>query len=287
MGLFKKRSYITIPTIKDIETRQATVPDGLWEKCPKCHQMIYLPDMPHYKACPHCDHYYRLSASERLGQLVDQNSFQEWLPQTAVSNPLQFPNYEEKLQQLKERTKLDEAVVVGSATIDHKPVAIGVMDTHFIMGSMGSVVGEKITQLFEQAQALRLPVVLCCASGGARMQEGIISLMQMAKISTAVTNHSAEGLLYIAVLTDPTTGGVTASFAMEADIIVAEPRATVGFAGRRVIEQTIKETLPEDFQEAESVQKNGFIDCIVKRPELRTFLAHALMLHQEGMHENS
>ena len=281
MRRLRRKNYITIPTVQELERRKETVPDGLWSKCACCHTILYLPEINEYKVCPKCQYHFRLTVKERLTQIVDEHSFEEWLPTVGVKNPLQFQHYEQKIEQLQQKTGLDEAVVIGKATIGSSPLAIGVMDTHFVMGSMGSNVGEKITYLFEQAQQKQLPVVLFCASGGARMQEGIVSLMQMAKVSTAVANHSQAGLLYVAVLTDPTTGGVTASFAMEADVIVAEPRATVGFAGKRVIEQTIKEQLPDDFQSAEQVQKNGFIDCIVPRIELRSFLITLVSLHDQ------
>lgn len=289
MNPFKKRKYITLPTPEDVKERHTVVPDGLWGKCPRCHEIHYLPDIEPLKVCAACGYGYRLTAKERLAHIVDAQSFEEWVSDEPCVNPLDFPQYSEKLLQLQQTTGLNEAVVVGQATISGCQTAIGVMDTQFLMGSMGSVVGEKITTLFEKAMERSLPVVLFCASGGARMQEGIVSLMQMAKISTAVANHSTKGLLYVAVLTDPTTGGVTASFAMEADIIVAEPYVTIGFAGRRVIEQTIKEKLPDDFQSAEIVQKNGFVDCIVQRQELPAFLNKVLGLHAPGgdVYENS
>ncbi|MBS4749466.1 acetyl-CoA carboxylase carboxyltransferase subunit beta [Carnobacteriaceae bacterium zg-ZUI78] len=289
MKPFRKRAYISIPSKQDIEKRQMSIPDGMWGKCPHCHHIFYLPDIEPFKCCQQCHYPFRLSAFERLALTVDLNSFCEWLPKLSIQNPLDFPAYEEKIETLQEKTALDEAVLIGQACINELPVAIGIMDTHFIMGSMGSNVGEKITYLFEQALEKNLPVILFCASGGARMQEGILSLMQMAKVSVAVSNHGQAGLFYMAVLTDPTTGGVTASFAMEADMIVAEPKATVGFAGKRVIEQTIKEKLPDDFQSAEQVQKNGFIDCIVKREALRSFLGTVLSIHTSmgGCHEKS
>ncbi|MBS4770253.1 acetyl-CoA carboxylase carboxyltransferase subunit beta [Carnobacteriaceae bacterium zg-ZUI240] len=288
MNPFKKRKYITLPTQQDLRQRQSAIPDGLWGKCPHCQTIHYLPDMDTLKICGACGYGYRMHAEERLSETVDESSFVEWLMDMPIANPLDFPDYIQKIEALQEKTGLNEGVVIGQATLSGYPCAIGVMDTQFMMGSMGSVVGEKITTLFERATELSLPVVLFCASGGARMQEGIISLMQMAKISTAVANHSNAGLLYVAVLTDPTTGGVTASFAMEADIIVAEPYTTIGFAGRRVIEQTIKEKLPDNFQSAEVVQQNGFVDCIVKRQLLPTFLSDVLSLHcKGGTHENS
>ena len=196
-----------------------------------------------------------------------------------TEDPLNFPDYLEKIASVQEKTGLHEAVLTGEATINQQPVAIGIMDSNFIMGSMGTVVGEKITRLFERALAKNLPVVLFTASGGARMQEGIFSLMQMAKISAAVKRHSEAGLFYLTVLTDPTTGGVTASFAMEGDVILAEPQALIGFAGRRVIEQTIRQELPEDFQKAEFLLEHGFVDQIVPRTQLRERISQLLKLH--------
>ena len=193
--------------------------------------------------------------------------------------PLKFPNYQKKLAAVREMTGLDEAVLTGTALIKGQKVALGIMDSNFIMASMGSVVGEKITRLFEFATENRLPVVLFTASGGARMQEGIVSLMQMAKISAAVQRHSKEKLFYLTVLTDPTTGGVTASFAMEGDIIMAESQALVGFAGRRVIESTVREKLPDDFQKAEFLLEHGFVDLIVERSQIRETIGQLLALH--------
>ncbi|MGL5341393.1 MAG: acetyl-CoA carboxylase carboxyltransferase subunit beta, partial [Lactococcus garvieae] len=210
---------------------------------------------------------------------VDTDSFTEMFTGIESKNPLDFPNYAEKLAATKEKTGLDEAVMTGTALIKGQKVALAIMDSTFIMASMGTVVGEKITRLFEMATAEQLPVVIFTASGGARMQEGIMSLMQMAKISAAVKKHSNAGLLYITVLTDPTTGGVTASFAMLGDIILAEPQSLIGFAGRRVIEQTVRQTLPDDFQKAEFLLKHGFVDAIVKRQEMREKLALLLKFH--------
>ena len=212
---------------------------------------------------------------------IDEKSFVDWDNDLEEKNPINFPDYLAKIDTMREKTGLDEAVITGLATIADQPIAIGVMDANFIMGSMGTVVGEKITRLFEKATQQQLQVVLFTASGGARMQEGIFSLMQMAKISAAVKRHSNAGLLYITVLTDPTTGGVTASFAMEGDIILAEPQTLVGFAGRRVIEQTIRQQLPEDFQKAEFLLQHGFIDQIIPRLELKGQLAQILDLHQQ------
>ena len=201
-----------------------------------------------------------------------------------TTDPLNFPNYKKKLAAVREMTGLDEAVLTGTALIKGQKVALGIMDSNFIMASMGSVVGEKITRLFEFATNEKLPVVLFTASGGARMQEGIVSLMQMAKISAAVQRHSKEKLFYLTVLTDPTTGGVTASFAMEGDIIMAESQALVGFAGRRVIESTVREKLPDDFQKAEFLQEHGFVDLIVERSQIRATVGQLLALHG-GKHE--
>ena len=202
-----------------------------------------------------------------------------------TQDPLNFPGYREKLEQVREKTGLDEAVVTGKARIYGQELALGIMDSNFIMASMGTIVGEKITRLFELALEEELPVVLFTASGGARMQEGIMSLMQMAKISAAVQRHSKAGLFYLTVLTDPTTGGVTASFAMEGDIILAEPQTLIGFAGRRVIESTVRENLPDDFQKAEFLQEHGFVDAIVKRKDLRNQISVLLSLHGGKRHE--
>lgn len=230
--------------------------------------------------CPSCGLYGRLFARTRIKLTADKDSFRELWGNLETANPLHFDGYEDKIRTLQEKTKMREAVVTGVCTIGGIKTCLGVMDSHFLMASMGSVVGEKLTRLFEYAAAKDFPVVLFTASGGARMQEGIISLMQMAKVSAAVQRHSQEGLLYITVLTDPTTGGVTASFASLGDIILAEPHATVGFAGRRVIEGTIGETLPEDFQSAEFLQSHGFCDKIVPRNQMRRTLEALLRLHQ-------
>src|SRR5699024_6771373 len=231
------------------------------------------------KICPHCGYTFRISVQERLQITVDAGSFEEWNDSIVSTDPLEFPGYSEKLRKAQIASGLREAIVTGKAAVQGIQTAIGVMDSHFIMGSMGQAFGEKITRLFETALAEKLPVVLFTCSGGARMQEGILSLMQMAKTSAAIANHSSAGLLYVTVLTDPTTGGVTASFAMQGDIILSEPRALVGFAGRRVIESTIKEKLPADFQQAETVLKNGFIDKIVVRTELKKTIGKILALH--------
>lgn len=279
MRLFKKRPYIPIQKTNVDADKAPFVPDGLFVKCPNCKQSIYSKELGQERVCPNCQYPFRISAQERLQLTVDQGTFEEWDEDVISTDPLDFPGYDEKLKKAQINSGLREAVVTGRATIDSMELAIGIMDSNFIMGSMGQAVGEKITRLFEKATAQKLPVVIFTASGGARMQEGILSLMQMAKTSAAIKNHSDQGLFYLTVLTDPTTGGVTASFAMLGDIILAEPGALVGFAGRRVIEQTIKEALPEDFQSAEKVLEHGFIDKIVDRKELRTMISQLLTLH--------
>lgn len=280
MALFKKKNYIRInPNRGQAPANEPTVPDNLWAKCPSCKRTLYTKEMGAEKVCPHCGYNFRISAWERIALTIDEKSLEEWDTDVKTEDPLNFPDYLEKIASVQEKTGLHEAVLTGEATINQQPVAIGIMDSNFIMGSMGTVVGEKITRLFERALAKNLPVVLFTASGGARMQEGIFSLMQMAKISVAVKRHSEAGLFYLTVLTDPTTGGVTASFAMEGDVILAEPQALIGFAGRRVIEQTIRQELPEDFQKAEFLLEHGFVDQIVPRTQLRERISQLLKLH--------
>ncbi|MCK3905730.1 acetyl-CoA carboxylase carboxyltransferase subunit beta [Streptococcus suis] len=284
MALFRKKDkYIRInPNRSRIESApqaKPEVPDELFSKCPACKVILYKNDLGLEKTCQHCSYNFRITAQERLVLTVDDASFEELFTGIETTNPLDFPNYLEKLAATRQKTGLDEAVLTGKATIGGQPVALGIMDSHFIMASMGTVVGEKITRLFELATEEKLPVVLFTASGGARMQEGIMSLMQMAKISAAVKRHSNAGLFYLTVLTDPTTGGVTASFAMEGDIILAEPQTLVGFAGRRVIESTVRENLPDDFQKAEFLQEHGFVDAIVKRQDLPATISRLLRMH--------
>lgn len=284
MALFKKKKdYIRInPNRDQPSNQQPSVPDDMWAKCPNCKHTLYTKEMGAERICPNCGYNFRIRAWERLSITIDERSFEEWDNGLETKDPLSFPNYLEKVRKMKAATHLDEAVLTGKATIEQQEIAIAIMDSHFIMGSMGTIVGEKITRLFERATKEQLPVVIFTASGGARMQEGILSLMQMAKISAAVKQHSNAGLLYITVLTDPTTGGVTASFGMEGDIILAEPQALIGFAGRRVIEQTIKQELPEDFQKAEFLLTHGFVDQIVPRTLLRQRLSELLALHVKG-----
>ena len=276
--LFKKTSDTEQTEEK---TSAPSVPQGLWMKCPKCGEMIYKEDVVGASyVCPKCGGYFRMKAKTRIKLVADKDSFQEWYTDFPLCNPLDYPEYEEKLAALKEKTHLDEAVCIGEARIENSPVVLGVCDARFLMGSMGHTVGEKITGAFEEATKRKLPVVLFCCSGGARMQEGIVSLMQMAKTSAAVKKHSDAGLLYIPVLTDPTTGGVTASFAMLGDIILAEPGALIGFAGPRVIAQTIHQKLPEGFQKAEFLVEHGILDGIVKREDLKQTLSGLLKLHE-------
>ena len=249
------------------------------KKCPNCHKEIplsrlWLNDL----VCP-CGYHFRMKARQRIRMIADKGSFRELLAGVKAENPLSFPGYRDKLETVRVASGEKEAVVCGTAVIGGQKCCLFVMESYFMMGSMGSAVGEKITSLFEYAVLYRLPVVGFTVSGGARMQEGLLSLMQMAKTSAAVRRHSDTGLLYVAVLTDPTTGGVTASFAMEADIILAEPGATVGFAGARVIEQTTKKTLPEGFQTAEFVLEHGFVDAIVPRPGQKKYVAEILKMH--------
>ena len=286
--LFKKSANVQTQEVQGEEQRQEpegapSVPEGLWVKCPKCGELLYKEDVvSHYYICPKCNGYFRIKAKTRIKMVADKGSFTEWCTGLANSNPLDYPEYEEKIAQVQAKTHLEEAVRIGEAKIDGQRVVVGVCDARFLMGSMGHVVGEKITQSFERATQERLPVILFCCSGGARMQEGIISLMQMAKTSAAIKRHSEAGLLYIPVLTDPTTGGVTASFAMLGDIILAEPGALIGFAGPRVIAQTIGQKLPEGFQRSEFLVEHGIIDGIVRRENLKQTLSNLVKLHQRN-----
>lgn len=269
---------------KDNRRREEpSVPEGLWLKCPKCGEMVYKDDVKnHYYVCPKCEGYFRIKTKTRIRMVADKGTFREWFEEVEGTNPLDYPEYEEKIEILQEKTGLKEAVTIGECSVNGIHTVLGVCDARFLMGSMGYVVGEKITRAFEKAIDEKLPVVLFCSSGGARMQEGIISLMQMAKTSAAIKKHSDEGLFYLPVLTDPTTGGVTASFAMLGDIILAEPGALIGFAGPRVIAQTIGQKLPEGFQRAEFLVKKGIIDGVVERANLKDTIYHLLMVHQEN-----
>ena len=258
------------------------IPAGLWKKCNKCGKPIYTDDVrANFYICPKCGGYFRVHAYRRIEMIADEGSFEEWDKEMEVSNPLNFPGYEKKLAAAREKSRLNEAIVTGKCRIHGEETVVGVCDARFLMSSMGHNVGEKITRAVERATAEKLPVILFACSGGARMQEGMVSLMQMAKTSAALKRHHEAGQLYVSVLTDPTTGGVTASFAMLGDIILAEPGALIGFAGPRVIEQTIGQKLPEGFQRAEFLVEHGFVDKIVKREELKETLAMILKLHKK------
>ena len=257
------------------------IPEGLWRKCNKCSQPLYVEDVKNnYYVCPKCGGYFRVHARRRIEMIADEGTFEEWNRDMEFSNPLDFPGYEKKVLAAREKTGLNEAVITGKASIDGHPAVIGVCDSRFLMSSMGYIVGEKITGAVERATKEKLPVIFFVCSGGARMQEGMISLMQMAKTSAALKRHQEAGQLYITVLTDPTTGGVTASFAMLGDIILAEPKALIGFAGPRVIEQTIGQKLPEGFQRSEFLLEHGFVDKIVERHELKDTLVRILRIHE-------
>jgi acetyl-CoA carboxylase carboxyl transferase subunit beta len=257
--------------------------DGLWSKCPECGQVVYRKDLlANASVCKGCGHHQRIDSEERIRVIADEQSFEPFDSDLAPTDPLAFKDrrsYADRLRDSQRATGLRDAVVTGVCRLEGIPLALGVMDFRFMGGSMGSVVGEKLTRLIETATHQRLPIVIVCASGGARMQEGMLSLMQMAKISGALQRHREAELLYLPLLTHPTTGGVTASFAMLGDLILAEPKALIGFAGRRVIEQTLREKLPEGFQTAEYLRDHGFVDLIVPRNELRGTLARLLRLH--------
>lgn len=266
------------------EKKEPSAPEGLWLKCPKCGEVVYRDDVKaHGYVCPKCEGYFRIGTRTRIRMVADTGTFQEWFTDLETENPLEYPGYEEKIADLQEKTKLHEAVTVGKCMVNGLETVLGVCDARFLMGSMGYVVGEKITRAFERATEEKLPVVLFTSSGGARMQEGIVSLMQMAKTSAAIRKHSEAGLFYLPILTDPTTGGVTASFAMLGDVILAEPGALIGFAGPRVIAQTIGQKLPEGFQRAEFLVEKGIIDGVVERQELKETVWKLLKIHQDFM----
>lgn len=254
---------------------------GKWVKCDNCKEILYKEDVHNnFSVCPNCGKHFRISARRRIKQIADENSFEEIGAEIQTKDPLNFEGYLKKVELLKQKTQIDEAVKCGICKINGEKVVIAVMDGNFMMGSMGSAVGERITLAIETSIEKRLPLIIFCVSGGARMQEGIVSLMQMAKTSSALARHDVAGLLYISVLTDPTTGGVTASFASLGDIIIAEPNALIGFAGPRVIEQTIKQKLPEDFQKSEFLLEHGFVDIIVERKNMKEVLSTLLKMHK-------
>ena len=259
------------------------VPDEMWEKCPQCGTLLLTTDVEeNCQVCSKCDYHFRINARKRIELTADKDSFVEMDAELESGNILDFPGYDEKLEKNRASSREKESVICGTCKIDGIGVVVVSMNAEFMMGSMGSVTGDKITRAFEYATEHRLPIIVFTVSGGARMQEGIISLMQMAKTSGAVKRHSDAGLLYITVLTDPTSGGVTASFAMEGDIILAEPKALVAFAGPRVIEQTIRQKLPRDFQTAEFLQDKGFVDRVVDRRKMKKTLRDLLVIHNYG-----
>ena len=274
-----KIKKVTVTDTK-ANTKASDMMVGKWIKCDNCKEILYKEDVrANYSVCPNCGKHFRLSSRRRIAQIIDEGTFEELNANLHTTDQIKFEGYLQKIKSLEEKTKIKEAVKTGIGKINGINVAIGVMDANFMMGSMGEVVGEKITRLIETAIEKHLPVILFCASGGARMQEGMVSLMQMAKTSAVLSKLNKAGLLYISVFTDPTTGGVTASFASLGDIILAEPGALIGFAGPRVIEQTINQKLPEGFQRAEFLLEHGFVDRIVERKDMKNELCKILKLH--------
>lgn len=272
----KKREYPSSNKKSNID-----IPKGKWLKCPKCKEIIYRPTfVKSLNICPYCNYYFRITCKDRLKLIIDDGTFKEFKLNIETTNPLELSEYEAKLKKEKEKTGLDEAILSGIGKINDNKVVIAIIDSNFFMGSMGSVLGEYVTFSIEESIKRKLPLIIISASGGARMQEGIISLMQMAKTTCAIAKHNEEGLLYISVLTDPTYGGVTASFASLGDIIIAEPGAMIGFAGPNVIKQTIGEELPPGFQTSEFQLKHGFIDLIVKRKEMKETITKLIELHK-------
>ena len=277
----KQKQKFKVTRKGNYTNKNIDVPKGLYEQCPACKETVSRKQTIENKfVCTHCGEHFKVRAIDRINLTVDPGTFVEKGLGYITLNPLFNEGYEDKINQYKERTNIDEAYIYGYGEINGNPCVVGVMDSYFLMGSMGSVVGEKVTRSFEYAIYKKLPIIIFTASGGARMQEGIFSLMQMAKTSAAVYRHGELGLLYISVLTHPTTGGVTASFATLGDIILAEPNALIGFAGPRVIEQTINQKLPEGFQRAEFLQDKGFVDRVVPRMEMKPTLSKILQLHR-------
>ena len=269
---------------EEVRTRNLKAADmmiGKWVKCDQCKEIIYKDDLhKNLSVCPNCGKHFRLSARRRIKQIADEGTFEEIGQEIITQDPLKFDGYLKKVQSLKEKTKIEEAVKCGVCEIEGNKAVLAVMDGNFLMGSMGEAVGERITISIEKAIEEKLPFVIFCVSGGARMQEGIVSLMQMAKTAAAIQKLNEAGLLYITIFTDPTTGGVTASFASLGDIILAEPKALIGFAGPRVIEQTIRQKLPEGFQSSEFLLEHGFIDKIVERKDMKSTIAKLIELHK-------
>lgn len=294
-NIFKRKEYASAGSVShnvegsdnedvNISHIKPNVPEGIMVKCRACGKIIYIKTLErNYKICDSCGAYFSMLAYERMEMILDNGEFVEYDKQIGAKDPLDFPGYKDKMIHLQTKTGLVDGIVTGKGKINGIETMLGVMDGSFMMGSMGTAIGEKLTRLFERATEENLPVIVFTASGGARMQEGILSLMQMAKVSGAIGRHSAKGLLYITVLTNPTTGGVTASFAMEGDIILAEPNALIGFAGPRVIEQTIGQKLPDGFQRSEFLLNHGFVDAIVSRENMRAVLSDLLKLHTSGI----
>ncbi len=277
MGIFKKR------TVENLGEKKSDMPEGLWTKCPSCGESLYESALAkNLRVCTHCGHHFTQSAPERILALCDEGSFEEMDENLDSVNPLGFKGYLEKVKANQEKTGLTEAVVTGRAMIEGQPCVMAIMDFRFLAASMGSVVGEKITRAVEAATKEGKPVIVFSASGGARMHEGILSLMQMAKTSGALARHAAAGLSFISVLTHPTTGGVTASFATLGDVILAEPRCMIGFAGPRVVKETTHADLPPGFQTAEFMMEHGLVDLIVQRKEMRPTLARLIGYMSKG-----
>jgi acetyl-CoA carboxylase carboxyl transferase subunit beta len=275
----KKKKYAQIPT----ENAKNDVPEGIMTKCPSCKKIMYTKELlKNFKVCLHCGHHFPMNSKERLDSFIDEGSFVEFNEDMISKNPLDFPDYIEKLEKDRQKSKLNEAVVTGIGTVNDHKIVLAIMDASFRMGSMGSVVGEKITQAIEKADELNVPFIIFTASGGARMQEGALSLMQMAKTSVALKKFSNNGGLIISIMTHPTTGGVSASFASLGDFNLSEPGALIAFAGRRVIEQSIREELPEDFQTSEFLLKHGQLDAIIHRNDLVEKITNILDIHQPG-----
>jgi acetyl-CoA carboxylase carboxyl transferase subunit beta len=274
---FKPMVWFRKPKYTILAPKKKDMPDGLWTKCQSCGEIVYNKKLEeNFKVCPKCDYHFQMNAWERVKMLADTDTFQEYDRDMKSIDPLKFndsKSYAERLSEAQEKTGLAEAVITGEMIIEGAPVVIGILDFSFMGGSMASVVGEKVTRAIERARERRLPLIMVCSSGGARMQEGILSLMQMSKTSAALGLFAEDSLPYIAVLTNPTTGGVSASFASLGDIVIAEPKALIGFAGPRVIKQTIQQELPPGFQTAEFLLEHGMIDMIIRRPELKLTLA--------------
>lgn len=283
MDLFSfRKPKNELESLPDEQQNTPFIPEEMWIKCPKCNTMLLTTDMQeNLHVCTKCNHHFRMNGRQRVEMLADSDTFFEQDSDLESTNILNFPGYEAKLEKAR-KSGSKESVICGECKIGGIDAELCVMDSDFMIGSMGTVTGEKITRAFEYATENKLPIIVCTISGGARMQEGILSLMQMAKTSGAAKRHSDAGLLYITVLTDPTTGGVTASFAMDGDIILAEPETLIGFAGQRVIEQTIRQKLPKDFQRAEFLLQKGFVDAVVSRNNLKNTIVKLLKIHGYG-----